>query len=584
MATEISQPQLLEKIGITHAGTYCLLCGNYFHPKNWRKHFTHSHSSIRLSTRMNNIAKILEDRVRLMVERYHPSISAVRLTLYTRIQCLRCGSNFRSNSKFQEHISSSNNNCIDGTPSRVPCLLLKCGRYYPQPQNAQQPAFSRPASSQPTKFAASPTNHDSLKRQTTKTAISPVLLKTPKPALPFDVSTGVGAKVTPNGADNSLTPTEQTAIPTSDALSYLEFFRSLPRNVCVPSSDIEDVLKKLVSPGEVTDQWIKIFHKYIAIHSVPTFIDTLRDRLQIPRLKPAIGLANLPHLAWAMDCYIELEKHTKAIVNGMPANWKAALVKFNATIDKGTDLEGATTWTFRYRNNSSPQLNEFAHLLCYLDYCKCPILQRYASLERGHSNMPLSSKMGLIARFIYELTVERVSNGDYIPWICHYSLFRFFTLDKGQPKLRSPNVCSRILATNLYTMRLGVLSCGYMMMHGGHSEQVIAMFTVVQNSHAINMICPWISYCRVMDERSSEKKTSHLAANGDIICMNATFRRCIYSQLIPLVRTEICNIYAVMFATSDWRKFIDKRNKICVSDSSCTGSICPWIQCFSTKG
>jgi hypothetical protein len=57
-----------------------------------------------------------------------------------------------------------------------------------------------------------------------------------------------------------------------------------------------------------------------------------------------------------MDLFIDLENHIKSITDGIPANWKAALVKFEVSREYNSEIEGATTWTFRYRQNSSPQL------------------------------------------------------------------------------------------------------------------------------------------------------------------------------------------------------------------------------------
>ena len=430
MATELSQSQLLDKIGITHAGTYCLLCGKHFVPRFWRDHFNRSHTDVRLPIRVNNIVNILHHKVQLTVQRYHPSIYAVSPKVYKRIQCLQCGNIFRDKSQLHAHISSNHNSCSsNSTSSAVMCFKLRCGRYYPHPQQQKNPQITggsyyphpQQQNPQPARFSSTIslsakngilTNHGSpqLSPHAT-TTVSPMQLKTPQNTHPSDGITGAGARITPNRLYNAVN-TGQSG--TSDAPGYMECFTTLPSNVCFSSSDIEAVLKQIISPGDVTNHWIKIFHKYIATTHVGRFVDTLREQLLSSGLKPQVVMATHIHLSRLMDMYIELESQTKGIVNGMPANWKASLVKFNATVDKNSDLEGATTWTFRYRNNSSPQVNEFAHLLCYLNYFKCPILQRYMNLDVGDVNS-LASKMGMIARFIYELTVEHVPNGDYIP-------------------------------------------------------------------------------------------------------------------------------------------------------------------------
>jgi hypothetical protein len=68
-----------------------------------------------------------------------------------------------------------------------------------------------------------------------------------------------------------------------------------------------------------------------------------------------------------------------------------------------------------------------------------------------------------------------------------------------------------------------------------------------------------------MAARSIQKETSYLSANGDIICNYATFRKCIYTQLIPLVRSSICEIFHILFEGDDWRAFLSNQNIIRVS-------------------
>ena len=119
--------------------------------------------------------------------------------------------------------------------------------------------------------------------------------------------------------------------------------------------EIQAVLEQLIDRGDITDIWIKIFHKYIATVSVDCFIDTLREQLVTNQPKPDIVMRTDVLLTRFMEMFIDLESHTKSIVNGVPANWKAHLVRFKVS-EQNNAIEGDTTWTFRYRNNSSPQL------------------------------------------------------------------------------------------------------------------------------------------------------------------------------------------------------------------------------------
>ena len=59
-----------------------------------------------------------------------------------------------------------------------------------------------------------------------------------------------------------------------------------------------------------------------------------------------------------------------------------------------------------------------------------------------------------------------------------------------------------------------------------------------------------------MTSKQAQKETSHVEANGDIVCNRAVFSRNIISQLIPLLRTEICDIFRVIFIGEDWKLFL----------------------------
>ena len=262
-----------------------------------------------------------------------------------------------------------------------------------------------------------------------------------------------------------------------------------------------------------------------------------------------------------MDLFVELDAHMKSITDGLPANWKAQLVKFEAVNDSG-DMEGATTWTFRYRNNSSPQVREFGYLLCYLNHFKCPTLQWFLNhVTHPEYDKDEAIRSGLISRLIYQLAIEAVPDGDYIPWICRFAQSRCFTLKNGEPRLDRAVYCSQRFATLLYILRE---ACASMMLHGGNSQHVPGMIKCVQDGHVINTIAPWIAYCKAMTRRDAEKESCFLAVNGDIICNNTTFRKDVFVQLIPLVRNAIIRIYTTMFDGDAWRNFVSKDSLLCV--------------------
>ena len=555
-------------IGVTHAGTYCLLCNTNFPSHLWRRHFNRNHPDISLPKKINYIAKILNHKIYTVLSTEDPSRYRADNKIYKNIQCSSCKIIFRDRHQYQNHINSIHNLCGEFTPpSTVNCYRLLCGRLFP----IRPPSIVNNSTHPPHQETHQVTisDHDGNHEQ----ILIPQLIASPtsiirqhnhnNPPSNMPLSPLPMLGHTQPIARSSGTSSHHQ-LPANDSLKFMQYFDSLPFNNTVHRKDVDAILNQLIDRADTTEYWIKILHKFIA--NDDAFIETLKDQLELQNLKPEIVLSCDHTMTKLMDLFIDLENHIKSITDGIPANWKSALVKFEVSREYNSEIEGATTWTFRYRQNSSPQLREFGYLLCYLKHFHCPIFEKYFQcVNRQDYNHQDAVRSGIVAKFIYELTVENVHNGDYIPWICKYALFRCFKLNNQSPKLKKHYVCGKQFATILYLMREGVLTCSSMMLNGGHSEHALSMIQLVQKCHVINMIAPWISYCRAMAARSIQKETSYLAANGDIICNCATFRKCIYTQLIPLVRSSICEIFHILFDGDDWRAFLSNENIIRVS-------------------
>ena len=559
-------------IGVTHAGTYCLLCKTNFPSHLWRRHFNRNHPDISLPKKINNIANILNQKISTVLCTENPSCYRADNKIYKHIQCSSCNGIFRDRHQHQKHITSIHNLCGEFTPaSTVNCYRLLCGRLFP----IHPPSIvnNNPPPQIQQNHQVTIHNHDVNQENN---SISHIVLSPPSiirqhhqnnspgnmPLLPLPTLQHPQSVTRSSGTSAQYyVSTNPLSTPANESLKFMQYFDSLPFNNTVHQKDVEATLNELIDRADTTEYWIKILHKFIATDD--NFIETLKYQLELQNLKPEIVLSCDHSMSKLMDLFIDLEGHLKSITDGIPANWKAALVKFEVSREFNSEIEGATTWTFRYRQNSSPQLREFGYLLCYLKHLNCSIFEKYyqcvSSQDFSHHH---AVRSGIVAKFIYELTVENVTNGDYIPWICKFALFRCFKLDNHSPKLKKHYICGKQFATILYLMRECVLTCSSMMLNGGHSDHALSMIRLVQNCHVINMIAPWISYCRAMAARSIQKETSYLAANGDIICNYATFRKCIYTQLIPLVRSSICEIFHILFEGDDWRAFLSNQNII----------------------
>jgi hypothetical protein len=92
---------------------------------------------------------------------------------------------------------------------------------------------------------------------------------------------------------------------------------------------VDAILNQLIDRADTTEYWIKILHKFIA--NDDTFIETLKYQLELQNLKPEIVLSCDHTITKLMDLFIDLDDHLKSITDGIPANWKAALVKFEVS-------------------------------------------------------------------------------------------------------------------------------------------------------------------------------------------------------------------------------------------------------------
>ena len=524
---QIVQHILRDLIGITPAGTYCLLCKKTFPTNRWRNHFNDNHADIsnNFPTRLQDIIQILNYQVR-EAKKGDVSHYAKYNKVYNKWQCSGCSGIFRDTFNIQQHHNSKHNSCVASLHSsaQIKCLQLKCGRFHP-------------ATNQPE-----------------------VHLVT--------ANTNVAQQVNPTQQATALPQYAAALLPSQDqiaqqpALHFSQYFAgaSLPPNNIVPVDVVDAVLAQLIDSDDTTKDWRTIFFKYIATSS--NFIDDRKRDLKSDSLNPRMVLSNPDSpMGRLMDLFVHLESYTKSIADGMPTHWKAMLVKFVIPTDDNEvgEIGAANMYTFRHRNNPSPQLRMFGHLICYLRYHNSPILDKYIQLvSRPDYSHNSAASACIISNLLFELAAERLLDGDYIPWICRFCLYNCFHIDRESdlPKLNKSSTCGKIFATVLYILRQGILACVAGMVQGGHDQQVPLMVKAIQQCPPIHIISPWIATCRNMTSKQAESETSHVASNGDIICNRAVFCHTIIIKLIPLLRIAISDIFGTIFSGDDWKLFL----------------------------
>ena len=549
-----------EFIAFTPASSFCRLCGKSFKNTKWRDHFRVKHPEImhRFPKTMTSIVEILNFQIDEAKKSGNILQYAKSRKVHNKWQCTRCQDIFRDNHHITQHLDSQHNSCSPPT-ARVltKCYELKCGTFYPVPEHeSQQTAtatLTNPQSNQ-VQLLPSPPNYPIAQRATMTTPTN--LQRNQAQLLPSLPSYTMA--VIPSQSNMIANPLSQ----------YIQYMGPLPSHITKGTTVVEDVLLKLIDKEDVIDGWIKIFYKYISTSE--NFMQHLKASLGCKQYNPDLVLVSNGPLLNLMKLYDTLEPQIRHIADGLPAHWKARLVKFVIQPDESTNIEGgATMWTFRYRSNSSPNLREMANLLCFLKARECPILGQFINVVSSPAySHDEAARTGIISILLYTLAAECVPDGDYMPWVCQYALFRCFRLDResNTPKLKSAATCGKIFATILYLLRQGILSCASQMQQSGHSDKVEGMIERVQKGQVINLLSPWIANCRAMTAKQAEKETSIVARNGDIICNKGVFRESIYTQLIPMVRGEVCTILDVMLQGDTWRLFLDKENVISVSE------------------
>lgn len=542
--------ELIDKyIGLTPAGAYCKIqgCGKHFATSNWRKHFTTYHKSILESnfpTRVENIISILNFRISSLNQNGNLlDYAKSPRKCYTKRQCLHCKRIFRDANQANLHLISTLNSCPQTSEIvKIKCIELVCGRFVPDPRTDSNISNTQEISDEQTPIATS----------VPPTADLPDYAKA----------------VLPSPSDMRINP----------ALRYTSYFTSLPPNIMIQDRMVDSIITQLIEKDDITKNWMKIFDKYIATNDF--FIEWLSTTLASDNLNPQVVIPSNIALRRLMELYTSLEERTFSIVHQMPANIKASLVKFEVQKeDEMQQLEGANTWSFRNRTKSSTQISLFANLLCFLHAFQCPTLQKYLRLVTQQDYVhDEANRTGIIARMIYELTVELPQTGDDMPWIYKFSLFNCFHLVNRVPKLKSAGTCGKSFATVLYVVRQCVLACASMMLSSGNQPStIISMIKPVQQGHVINLVSPCIAYCRDMTSHQAKSQTSWITKDGDIICGKSTFRKVIYNQLIPKVRTAICNIFSTLFIGNEWKLFVNNKHPIRVSHIFVQCSQCSMI-------
>ena len=479
-------------------GVYCVLCLTGFAAKQWRHHFNKHRPELTFSKQANKFIDKLNTYVQSALNDPQRWRYAKSSTLYVQPYCISCNQVFSSKKSSAKHYKR--NRCNARSHAKyTPCYRLICGSFFPTTGNLSLPG---------------------------------IVLENEKDYFHPTCSEPIVHSCTRPRTHQRDPATVQTAMAQSPQTTdtYINYFGQLPTNNCNMNHKVDAVLEQIIGPNDISKDWKKIFHKRIAMDE--DFISTVKRDLELFS-NSTHTIADDASLSKAVDAFNLLERNFLSIAYGQPGNVRAELVKFR--LDEHGEVDNQSRWAFRPRKeDSKDQLNEFKHLICYLSIHNCPIIEPYLMQLANPSYEALQAhRESTICRLIYELAVEPVPNGDYIPWICRFAQSRCFQTKSGSVQLRSPNKCGSLFATVLYIVREGVLGCAAAMEHAGQSGKVSEMIAHVQKSPATNTIAPWLSLCRAKDSAMASENPSEYNHHGDIICNNAIFQKAHYCRLVP---------------------------------------------------
>lgn len=506
-------------------GVYCGICLTGFAAKQWRHHFNKHHPNLVFSKQANKFICKLNTYVQSTLNDPQRWVYANSSSLHVQPYCTSCNQVFSTKKSSSKHYKR--NKCNARSHAKyTPCYRLKCGSFFPVTGNLASPGILL----QNEEDHFHPTCSEPIVHQSTK----------PRTQQNQPVAVNNALALTPPAGDK-----------------FINYFGQLPVNNCNMTIKVDAVLDSIVGPHDVTTDWRKIFHKRIAMDE--DFVATIKEDLQLFSNSAQI-ISEDVSLSKTTDAFALLEQNFLSIAYGQPGNVRAELVKFR--LDELGGVDNQSRWAFRPRKeDSKDQMNEFKQLICYLSIHKCPIIEPYLiQLAHPRYDAAQAHRDTMVCRLIYELAVEPVPNGDYIPWLCRFAQSRCFHSKSGSIQMRSPNKCGSLFATVLYIIREGVLGCAASMEHAGQSGKVSEMIAHVQKSPVTNIIAPWLSLCRAKDAAMAKENPSEYNHLGDIICKNAIFQKKHYTRLIPMIAGALINVFGQIYVGDAWRGYLSTQD------------------------
>jgi hypothetical protein len=347
--------------------------------------------------------------------------------------------------------------------------------------------------------------------------------------------------------------------PTLTTAQYLQLMTTIPNHITNPNSNVIEVLTQLLDDDDSPNHYTSVFGQYIATCPAKSFIQHMTVMVRdIKSKRPDLELERL------MSLFQELDSSMSAINGMLCGKLRSCVLNFEVN-DTDHEEGGASGWssTFRVRKSYKDHSLAFGRLLVYLDHFKCPILPKYKILVSGEGySQDRCVEQGLIAKLLFELTMEKVPDGDTLPIICCFALFDCFHIQHGKLKIKALNCMSKCFSSILYLMREGVVACASMMINNNQAEHAVAMIKSSKDQVATNRVSPWIRCTKELQRRIPKYSETMIDSDRNISYLGLHITQDKYSCLIRNMLKRCKSIFSVLFDGDDWKAFFDPSYKI----------------------
>jgi len=242
------------------------------------------------------------------------------------------------------------------------------------------------------------------------------------------------------------------------------------------------------------------------------------------------------------ECVSYFLDRADIIINLVPGNIRAAVQNFQGDHD---DPDTSQKRIFSARMYYQESLRYVKDLLVYLQVVDPGKLAPYIEwVTFSNFNLEYAFKVGLVPCLLYDLSTEICAFASATTLVIHTCLSCFNLTQDGlgnsRVQAKSHDAASKVVSTALHIARLACVS-KYLLSgdNGANQMDVVKTFNC---SYSVQKASVIIARFRVAASSIAKQRSVSVNAIGDISVNSYTFKREIYSKLIPLLLSKFREI------------------------------------------